>query len=30
MSQLVLNGTTYNLGTATIDGHTVLTLTPAN
>ena len=30
MSQLVLNGTTYNLGTATIDGNTVLTLTPAN
>jgi hypothetical protein len=30
MSQLVLGGTTYNLGTATIDGHTVLTLTPAN
>ena len=30
MSQLVLNGTTYNLGTATIDGHTVLTLNPAN
>ena len=30
MSQLVLNGKTYNLGTATIDGHTVLTLTPAN
>ena len=30
MSQLVLDGTTYNLGTATIDGHTVLTLTPAN
>ena len=30
MSQLVLGGVTYNLGTATIDGHTVLTLTPAN
>jgi hypothetical protein len=30
MSQLVLNGTTYNLGTAVIDGHIVLTLTPAN
>ncbi len=29
MSQLVLGGTTYNLGTAEIDGHTVLTLTPA-
>ncbi len=29
MSQLVLGGTTYNIGTAEIDGHTVLTLTPA-
>ena len=27
MSEIVLNGTTYTLGTATIDGHTVLTLT---
>ena len=30
MSQIVLGGVTYNLGTATISGHTVLTLTPAN
>ena len=30
MSEIVLNGTTYTLGTATIDGHTVLTLTPKN
>lgn len=30
MSQIVLNGTTYNLGTAIISGNTVLTLTPAN
>ena len=27
MSEIVLNGKTYTLGTATIDGHTVLTLT---
>lgn len=30
MSQIVLGGVTYNLGTATISGHTVITLTPAN
>jgi len=28
MSKLVLGGVTYTLGTATVDGHTVLTLTP--
>lgn len=30
MSKIVLNGTTYTLGTATVSGNTVLTLTPAN
>ena len=30
LTQLVIDGTTYTVGTATIDGNTVLTLTPAN
>ena len=30
LTQLVIGGKTYTVGTATIDGHTVLTLTPAN
>lgn len=30
MSSIYLNGVKYTLGTATISGHTVLTLTPAN